>query len=437
MKKEKMLFYTIIVVMILIFAIFFGVVQFQLKSITEKEEDELSLEATIIADKSSGTSPLKVNFKPLILNEVGEVRFTWDFGNGITSNEESPTYTYIEEGEYDCKLIVEDDNSKQKDSYKVIVLPNNPPEVKIVCDTTAFRPATIDFDAEVFDPEGENLIYNWNLKYPPFFGFENNETINQKSFSKKFWRNGNYVAELTVTDESGNSATDYEIIQVQKSQIEIMYSTLNFIILIKSPAIINSIWKFFEDPFTNYLDDHWLEWPSGIQNLILKVIGFANINYEPPIPKADLVISEIDVFNHSASVNSSGGVPTEVSISNSILIKNNDILNVAKNVYLTLIDPLSDEKGLIDEIEREELTVSIDAGKVSKQLFYNGEYKNYEDCVLIDNLAYGDTFTGEITVTLNSADIGTFKDNEIYSCNLYVYQEKADFVEAIPFEIIT
>jgi len=436
MQNEKRSFYAVVVVLIILISIFFVVVQYQLKSITEKEEDKQSLEVTIIADKGSGTSPLKVNFKPLVLNEKGEVRFTWDFGNGITSNEENPTYTYIEEGEYVCKLMIENGNRRQNDSYNIIVLPNNPPDVKIIVDSTGFRPATIKFDAQVFEPEGENVEYKWEIKYPLLLSSEKIEEINEKSFTKKFWRPGNYVATLTVTDESGNSVTEFKRIQISKSQIELFIQSFTF-----TSVMFKTIWPII-DPFVGpvlyeFLDDNWLNFPPLVQRLSLFLLNFLGISYDPPIEKADLFIMEIDEINHSTSVNESGAVSTKVSISSPIIIKNNDSSNVAKNVYLTLVDPLSDEKGLHDEINREELTVSINVGGVTKQLFYNGEYKNYKDCVLIDNLAYGDLFTGEITVTLNNADSGTFKDNEIYSCNLYIYQEKADFVEAIPFEIIT
>jgi len=438
MQKEKKIFFSCIIVVILINSIFFGIIEIQINTIAEKDDDKQELEVTIIVYKSSGTPPLKVSYKPLVLNYDGEVKYYWDFGDGSQSNEKNPSYTYKEKGDYICKLTVKDSSREKNDSLNVIVFPNNPPKVKIVCDTTANRPATIEFDAEVFDPEGEELSYWWVVKYPPFLGVEKNITSDQKSFSHKFWRNGMYVAELTVTDESGIFATDYEIIQIQPSQIEQIYGMLNFIILIKSPAIIGMIWSVFEEQFSSYLDENWLDMPDTLQNLILKLLDFGNnIDYEPPIPQADLLVSDIGEFNHSNSINSSGAVTTEVCISNSLVIENNDSINVAKNVYLTLKDPLSDNKGLPDEIGIESLTVSIDIGGISKQIFYNGEYKEFTDCVLIDNLANGDISTGEITVTMNIADSGTFKNNEIYTCNLYVYQEKADFVEAIPFEIVT
>jgi len=440
MKQEnikRML--AITVVGLILLSIAFVSLKYQVENTSVSKEDEKSLFVKILADANSGTSPLSVNFKSLLLNEEGATEYLWDFGDGHVSDETGPTHTYNEEGKYSCKLTVTDKNTKKIDYFNITVLKNNPPDVKILVDkTTAFRPATINFDAQVFDPEGEELEYEWKLKYPPFFAYEKVETYNQKNFSKKFWRNGNYVAELTVTDEAGNSRTQYVRIQMQKSKPEVFFSQIKFSLAL-FPTTFGFIWIFmkfirFDNVLNNWLDENWLEWPEVIQKIANNLINYLGIPYEPPIPHANLKISDISEINHSSNVDVSGGVSAESSESSSIVIENED-KSTAKNMYITLYNPLTEEKGISDAIEKEEVEISLDVGGLSKKLFYNGEYTSYENCYFIQNLATGDKFTGDITVTLNEADSGTFEKGT-YDCDLYLYQEKADYVDIVPLKIV-
>lgn len=439
--KKLIVITTLVIVGIILISIFAVTTQNEITNINKDIEEitDKPLSIKILSDSSSGTDPLTVNFEPLLLNEKGEVRYYWEFGDGNTSNEKNPSYKYEGEGIYTCKLTVEDSESKETAYYNVTVFPNHPPDVKIVVDrTTGFRPVKVNFDAQVFDPEGEDLEFLWELKHPPILAHEKIETFKTKNFSKLFIRNGMYVATLTVTDESGNSRTQYVRIQIQVSKIE---SNINGLIFFAT-TFKTTLWPLMESfagpPLYKFLDSIWLKLPALFQKIIGAALDFFGIEYDPIIPIADLKITDIGEINHSISVNATGGVPIEASISKTIMIKNNDSSNIAKNVYLTLVNPLSNgEEGLADDLEKKELEVSIEVNGISKKLFYDGKYKQSEDCYLIDSLAPGDVFTGDITVTLKEAKDGTFKDNETYSCQLYVYQEKADYVDAIPFTIKT
>lgn len=67
---------------------------------------------TIEAEPDSGEAPLKVKFTvDLLGEELKKPRFHWDFGDGSTSKERSPTHTYKKPGEYkvSCRIDDEDD----------------------------------------------------------------------------------------------------------------------------------------------------------------------------------------------------------------------------------------------------------------------------------------------------------------------------------------
>jgi len=433
MKQENKKFFAVIIVMILVIVIIATVISYKVYDIKKEEEKEIEkpLYLTIFAEPSSGTAPHTVNFKSRVLNNQGSLKYYWDFGDGNTSNEENPTHTYSKQGLYSYKLTVEDQNVEKIDYGNITVFPNNPPKIKIVVDkTTAFRPATIHFDAEVFDPEGENLEYSWLIKYPPILSYEPKYTTTEKNFSKTFLRNGNYVAELTVTDEAGNSVKDYLIIQIKVSKLE-----TNIYGIIGLTTTFKTVWPFIEPTagpiLYKTLDKVWLNLSTNVQKLIKGLLDALGVNYDPPIPVADLLVSKIGEINLSGNV-VDGKVTAGASVSSSFTILNNDSSNTAKKVYITLFNPLSGEKGLDKSIEKKELEVSINASGISKKLFYDGKYRNSTDCFLIEeDLEPGDVFTGDINVKLKE---GTF-DEGTYNCKLFIYQETADYVDEVPFII--
>ena len=118
----------IIVVMLTVFSIFVVITQQGIEEINKEIEglkDETA-SVRVLADTSSGTSPLTINFKPLLLNVKDNAEYYWDFGDGNTSTEINPSHTYVGDGVFSCSLTVEDADKKIVDSFNVTVFPNNP-----------------------------------------------------------------------------------------------------------------------------------------------------------------------------------------------------------------------------------------------------------------------------------------------------------------------
>jgi hypothetical protein len=188
-----------------------------------------------------------------------------------------------------------------------------------------------------------------------------------------------------------------------------------------------------------YLENNWLNMSPSIQKIIRKIIDLSrSVDYEPPIPKADLLVSEIPDINLSAYVdNTTGKVAAGATVSSSFTIINNDTVNTAKNVYISLKKPLSGDKGLDEEISVKDLAVGLDVGVMSNKMFYNGMYTSWENCYNIEKLAPGDLINLGITVTLKE---GAIFNKGTYNCTLYMYQskhiEKAEYVDEITFTII-
>ena len=198
--------------------------------------------------------------------------------------------------------------------------------------------------------------------------YENKDTFNTKKFSKLFIRNGNYILKLTVTDEAGNQVVDYETINIKVTRIEGLINQLKFLYTVTLPGQLDLIWGALNIfGLEKYLDNNWLGMSPFMQNIITFIIQMSrSVDYEPPIPKADLVVSDIPDINLSSYVNdTTGKVEAGASVSSLFTISNNDTSNTARSVYITLDKPLSEKEGLEDEIEVEELTVDLEAGVVS------------------------------------------------------------------------
>jgi len=230
MREEgKKIILTLVLILIIILSIFIVITQQSLEKINKEIDEGVKpdLSAYIIVDKSTGTIPLKVNFKSFVSFNNGETKYFWDFGNGYTSNLQNPIYTYTESGTFICTLIVSDSNGKKiTDRINISALKNNPPFVKIVVDkTSGNRPTTINFDSNCFDVDGEIISYHWEIIYPPFLSYQSVVTIDEKNFSKTFIRPGFYEIKLTVSDNTNNKVTEYLKIQIFNSRLEQLLSS--------------------------------------------------------------------------------------------------------------------------------------------------------------------------------------------------------------------
>lgn len=73
------------------------------------DDEEYELDVIAEADPDEGAPPLKVQFTASVEEEEGgPFKFKWDFGDGGSSTDQNPSYTYAKEGEYTATLEVSD-----------------------------------------------------------------------------------------------------------------------------------------------------------------------------------------------------------------------------------------------------------------------------------------------------------------------------------------
>lgn len=160
-----------------------------------------TISADFVTPNSFGCNPLQSNFMDLSSGFGSAIEFwAWDFGDGNTSDIETPMHTYNDPGNYSVSLTVTDFNgcssTETKSNYITVIGPN------------------VDFGGDIL--QGCNTL---NVNFTDFtiagapiiswywdFGDGNNSTsINP---TNNFVTSGDFDVSLTVTDIDGCSITE-------------------------------------------------------------------------------------------------------------------------------------------------------------------------------------------------------------------------------------
>ena len=147
----------------------------ELKSVSTENENPDAPVALLLSNKTSGKSPLTVEFsgsKSFDRNE-SPLTFLWDFDDGITSTAADTSHVFTDVKTYNVILTVTNDQLiSTKDSVEITVLGNGTPYLG----TPVTVPGTIE--AENYDLGGEGVAYhdadanNLGLAYRPDEGVD-------------------------------------------------------------------------------------------------------------------------------------------------------------------------------------------------------------------------------------------------------------------------
>jgi PKD repeat protein len=134
--------------------------------------------------------------------------YTWDFGDGNTSNDQNTLHSFSETGTYTVSVTVFDPSGEMA-SATLIVIIDFPPTARFTTDeVVAFVGIPQTFDATYStDPENQIVAYDWN------FG-DGSHVGHGQAISKIYTSTGSYTVTLTVTDAVGLTSTAQRVIQV-------------------------------------------------------------------------------------------------------------------------------------------------------------------------------------------------------------------------------
>ena len=171
--------------------------------------------AVASADQPVGQAPHQVRFSAAGSSDPDgdPLSYAWDFGDGQSSSEASPTHTYTAAGNYDATLTVSDGNGESDTStISIAVDPANRPPLAAATATplAGAAPLAVTFSAAgSSDPDSDPLGYSWD------FTSDGSADAAGPTATHRYLGAGTYIATLTVSD--GNGGIDSDTVAVSVS----------------------------------------------------------------------------------------------------------------------------------------------------------------------------------------------------------------------------
>lgn len=170
--------------------------------------------ASVAASPRSGTAPLAVVFSGSGSDPDGTIAsYSWTFGDGGTSTQQSPSHTYTVAGNFTATLTVRDNAGATGSASIGIAVSsagNQPPSASAQASpTSGTAPLPVNFTGGGSDADGTIISWLWS--------FGDGGTSTQQSPQHTYASAGNYTATLTVTDDGGATGSAAVGITVQSS----------------------------------------------------------------------------------------------------------------------------------------------------------------------------------------------------------------------------
>ncbi len=159
------------------------------------------------ASVTSGVAPLTVQFTGVAAGGDGSLSYEWDFGDGDTSAEQSPSHVFANNGIFTAAFTATDaDGDFATATVTISVGSPSIPAVTATADqTSGLAPLAVAFTATVVGGDAPVTV-SWN--------FGDGETAAEVSPSHSYTTPGSYGATVTVTDATGDQASATVLINV-------------------------------------------------------------------------------------------------------------------------------------------------------------------------------------------------------------------------------
>jgi gliding motility-associated-like protein len=157
---------------------------------------------------SAGCTPLKIDFRDTSTPGSGDINdWVWTFGDGGSSTDRNPSYTYTTPGTRPVTLRVTNQYGCAKSSSQTFLAEARGPNVSFQPDNTVFcqESATVVFTNKTTG--AAPFTYVWDFK-------DGTGTSTQTSPSHTFTKAGSYTVTLRATDVNGCQGTSTAVINV-------------------------------------------------------------------------------------------------------------------------------------------------------------------------------------------------------------------------------
>ncbi len=197
-----------------------------------------SLAVLLVAIPVQSAPPVldTINFSPTTPNEAESITFVmlatdpegqtmtraWDFGDGFSSTDESPTHAYAADGSFTVQVTVTDSAGGSSSVSTVVTVDNASPLIQSLGgDLTGETNATFSFQGVATDPGGDPLTYTWDWGD----GSPQESGSSLSSHTHVFTSAGVYLVTWIVTD--GQGAATQQTISVEVNAPPVL-DTINF-----------------------------------------------------------------------------------------------------------------------------------------------------------------------------------------------------------------
>lgn len=184
--------------------------------------------------------------------DSANLSYTWNFGDGESSNRDEVFHTYVDDGCFTVTLTVHDDDGGVTSYTLHVTVDNVAPSVEAGADREYIKEGeVVNFTALIEDPGPlDTHTAEWD--------FDDGTSSNQLSVTHKFRDDGNYIVILTVTDNSGGTNTTTFRVAVSNVR-PILTATANVTEIDEGDEIAFTLeWI---DP--GELDEHTISWDFG------------------------------------------------------------------------------------------------------------------------------------------------------------------------------
>ena len=186
-------------------------------------EPSIPLQASFVANPTSGTAPLTVMFDSSA--STGSISsYGWDFGDGVGfSNEPNPSYTYNNAGDYLVTLTVTDAQGVTAISQTTLSITSGLKASFVANPTSGTTPLAVMFDSSA--STGSISSYGWD--FGDGVGFSN-----EPNPSYTYNNAGDYLVTLTLSDVGGTLSSATTTINV--SQLDVMITEPSSVLFVSN-----------------------------------------------------------------------------------------------------------------------------------------------------------------------------------------------------------
>ncbi len=142
----------------------------------------------------------EVTFTPSVSDEDTPFTYAWDFGDGTTSESETPKHSFAEKKTYTITLTVTDSRGGSTTVTKTLTIGNEPPVAAFTYSPTS--PAVgeaVQFTDKSTDSDGTVQGWEWD--------FGDGTTSDQQNPTHTYSAAGTYTVTLVVTDDKGGQSS--------------------------------------------------------------------------------------------------------------------------------------------------------------------------------------------------------------------------------------